>query len=105
MSFNHRSSERFKTQLPISLSFGSQITLQGQVKDISTKSAFIAIKSSVHMAVHDELTFKISPDVNSAIEGTGSISRVSPGEGIAIYFTKMDTDSTKQLDQFIKSLR
>jgi len=96
-SSNHREAPRVSSALPVNLIFGSQITLLGQVKDLSLKSAFIRVKSSIHMAIHDELEFNI----NSSIQGFARISRVAPGEGIAIYFTKIDEASSSRLQQLV----
>ena len=97
---NQRSSKRFCLSLPVQISFGSQITLQGQIKDLSLKSAFIIIKSSVHMAMNEELTFVIEDlphDPEGRVEGSARISRVAVGEGIAIYFTRVDDASIRHL--------
>ena len=101
---NNRTSARYHLILPIDLSFGTQITLQGQLKDISLKSAFVNVRSSIHMAVNDEVGFTIpklphAQDVQ--IQGSARISRVSKGEGIAIYFTKIDESSTEHLQKLI----
>ena len=101
---NHRTTQRFNFNLPVQLSFGSQITLQGQVKDLSLKSAFINVKGSVHMALNDELTFHIGNPADNGenrIQGSGRISRLAAGEGIAIYFTEMDQASSNRLQQLI----
>ena len=97
MSYPLRSSEqrqeyRVGTDLPATISVGSQLTIQGRLKDLSLKSAFIIIKSSVYLQLHEEVGFAImsSPnDVKPAIFGTARISRLVPGEGLAIYFTSM----------------
>ena len=98
---NSRSIQRFSLSGSIDLIFGSQITLKGQIKDISLKSAFIIVKSSIHMAVNDELNFTIERPSNVLIQGSARISRVSAGEGIGIYFVNMDESSTKHLQQLI----
>ncbi len=101
---NNRSDKRVNLGLPIQLSFGSQITLLGQLKDLSMKSAFIVIKSSIHMAMNEELEFQIKDPLKNKedfIKGTACISRVSPGEGIAIYFTKLDDVSTANLQTLV----
>ncbi len=102
---NQRNSQRYPVILPILLSFGTQITLQGQLKDLSLKSAFINVKSSsIHMAIHDDLTFvveKLPNGIEGTIEGAARISRVAPGDGIAVYFTKMDDASTENLQRLI----
>ena len=104
MANNQRITQRFNLSLPIQLIFGSQITLAGQIKDLSLKSAFITVKSSIHMATNDELEFAIPnlpADPKAVIQGSARISRVAAGEGIAIYFTKMDEKSTNLLQQLI----
>ena len=104
---NQRELQRVALNLPIQLVFGSQIILQGQIKDISSKSAFVKIKSSIHMAINDELSFIIERTANDPqgrVQGSARISRVTAGEGIAIYFTKMDTASLNQLQQMINAI-
>ena len=98
---NQRDTQRLSLSIPIDLMFGTQITLRGQVKDLSPKGAFVLIKSSVHMATSDELEFNISVPGNAdaCIHGTARISRVAPGEGIAVYFTKMDDASKGYLQK------
>ncbi len=99
---NQREEQRISVNLAIKISFGTQIVLEGKLKDISLKSAFLVLKGSVHMSPHDEVAFAIaSENPSGVIEGTARISRVSVGEGIAIYFTKMDDASTKRLQQLI----
>ncbi len=96
---NNRSTERFPASLSINLMFGTQITLKGQIRDLSLKSAFILVRSSISMDVNDGLSFSIENPNNAeaSIQGSATISRVSIGEGIAIYFTKMDEESTNHL--------
>ena len=101
---NQRNIQRLSLSFPIDLIFGTQITLHGQIKDLSLKSAFIIVKSSIHMDTNDELKFSITglpDDPDGVIEGSATISRVAPGEGIAIYFTKMDERSTKNLQRIV----
>ena len=100
---NQRQNQRVASTLPIQLKFGTQITIQGQLKDISANSAFVKIKSSVYMAPQDELDFSILRSSNNEefVQGTARIFRIAPGEGIAIYFTKMDDDSTQKLRELI----
>ena len=101
---NQRDTQRLSLSIPIDLIFGTQITLRGQIKDISLKGAFINIKGGVHMALHDKLEFIIKDIPGSAdacIQGTARISRVTPGEGIAIYFTRMDETSTGHLQRLV----
>lgn len=107
MPNNNRHSPRFSSSLPIQISFGSQITLLGQIKDLSLKSAFVILKSSIHMALNDELSFSIANakgEFNGDIEGKARISRISAGEGIAIYFTEIAEPSLTHLTQLIASL-
>ena len=101
---NQRQIIRTTSSLPIKLMFGTQITLEGQLKDLSLKSAFIKIKESIFMQPNDELNFSIPHSrngVNEPVEGSGRVSRIAAGEGIAIYFTKMDDDSSTRLKELI----
>ena len=95
---------RTSLEFPVRISVGSQITVQGQLKDLSLNSAFIKIKSTVFLKAGDEVGFAIqtSPDEEEAsIQGLARISRFVPGEGFAIYFSKMDDDSLKCLKKFL----
>ena len=99
-----REGQRVASVLPIQISIGSQVTLQGQLKDLSFKSAFIRIKGSIYLQLNDELDFAIllpSAEEEEKISGSGRISRIEPGEGFAIYFTKMDGASTGRLKKLL----
>ena len=101
---NKRQDQRFSSSFPVQISVGSQITLEGQLKDLSLKSAFMKIKESVYMKPNDELDFTIKLSLNgieSLIQGQARISRIAAGEGFAIYFTKMDESSTNLLKQIV----
>ena len=103
---NQRDTQRLSLSIPIDLIFGTQITLRGQIKNLSLKGAFIIIKSSVHMATNDELEVNIKGlpgDPDACIQATARISRVAPGEGIAIYFTKMDGISEGHLQRLVNT--
>lgn len=101
---NQRQNQRVSVNLTVRISFGSQVTLTGRIRDLSLKSAFIIIKSGVHMQMNDELTFVIdhpSGPTHRGVEGTARISRVSAGDGIAVYFTKLDDESLAQLKAWV----
>ncbi len=100
--YERRQIKRHSKNLPIQIGIGTQIIINGQIRDISAKSAFIYIKNSVYFQQDDELNFKIENFNNGSgesIEGTARISRIEPGEGIAIYFTGLDEESSEQLSQ------
>lgn len=101
---NQRSDLRFSSELPVKISIGSQLTLNGQLKDLSMKSAFIRIKYSIYLQMNDEVGFAIqcSPKEEDVITGLARISRISAGEGFAIYFTKMEKPSVSKLKEFLK---
>ena len=102
---NQRQNQRVPISLSVKISFGSQVTLSGRIRDLSLKSAFILVKGGVHMQLNDELAFVIeNPDtsVQQDVQGSARISRVSAGEGIAIYFVKMDEASTNQLRKMLE---
>ncbi len=105
---NKRQDPRYTSSFPIQIIIGTQITLQGQLRDLSLKSAFIKIKESIFMQPNDELNFIIRRSVENledCVQGQARISRIAVGEGIAIYFTKMDEDSTNRLKQMVESNR
>ncbi|MBF0387074.1 MAG: PilZ domain-containing protein [Candidatus Omnitrophica bacterium] len=107
-SFNNlRSDSRVSSELPARLSIGSQLTLNGRLKDLSLKSAFIRIKHSVYVQLNDEVGFAIQISMNNAeelIEGMARISRIAGGEGLAIYFTRMEEPSIRRLKELLKSM-
>ncbi len=103
---NRRRANRIKSSLPIELQIDQQITVQGRLKDITVKSAFVLMKSSVYMEVNDEFRFYIRSVTNAedeALTGIARVSRIAPGEGIAIYFTDMDTSATNRLAEMLNS--
>jgi hypothetical protein len=92
-------------ELPARISIGSQLTMQGRLKDLSLKSAFIALESKLFLQLNDEVGFAIyrsSGDLSDFIQGLGRISRFVAGEGLAIYFTKLDEASTTRLKELLK---
>jgi len=104
-SNDQRSQPRIPVELPATISIGTQLTVKGQVKDLSLSSAFIKIKYSVYLSVNDEVGISVqtSPtDTTILIEGQACISRIVPGEGFAIYFTKISDDSTKALKKLVQ---
>lgn len=102
---NQRQNHRVPVNLIAKISFGSQVTLMGRIRDLSLKSAFILIKGAVHMQLNDEIAFTIEPGEATqqpAVSGMARISRISAGEGIAIYFVKLDENSTNQLRKLVE---
>ncbi len=100
-----RQESRVGLELPAQISVGSQLTIQGKLKDISEKSAFIIMKSSVYLKNNDEVGFSIqcSPDdAEDAIHGLARVSRIAVGDGLAIYFTDMDKASARRLHKLLK---
>jgi hypothetical protein len=100
-----RQEVRVGVELPAQISIGSQLTMQGQLKDLSLKSAFIAMKSKLYLQPNDEIGFAIfrsSEDEADSIQGLARISRIVVGEGLAIYFTKLDEASTGRLKELLK---
>jgi hypothetical protein len=102
---DQRQQPRVSLELPATISIGTQLTINGQVKDLSLSSAFIKIKNMVYLNVNDEvgLVVQASPtDTTIIIEGTVRISRIVPGEGFAVYFVKVDDNSTKNIKKFLQ---
>ena len=102
-----RSQQRVELEIPVAISVGTQITIKGQLKDLSVNSAFITIKNNIYLNVNDEIGIAIqsSPDDASVlIQGSARISRIVPGEGFAVYFTKLDDDSLKCIKKLLLKL-
>jgi hypothetical protein len=101
---DQRGQLRVNAEFPATISVGSQLTVKGQLKDLSSSSAFIRIKNNIFLSVNDEVGFTIqlsSGSDDEIIEGLARISRIVPGEGLAIYFTKIDDDSLKCIKKFL----
>jgi hypothetical protein len=96
---------RVNSELPATISVGTQLTIQGRLKDISSKSAFIRIKNSIFLQIHDEVGFSIqcsAGNVDDLISGLARVSRIVGGEGVAVYFTKMDDNSLARLKELVQ---
>jgi len=96
---------RVGVELPARIVIGSQLTMQGQLKDLSLKSAFISLQSKLFLQLNDEVGFAIlrsQDDISEFIYGLARISRIVAGEGLAIYFTKMDDVSAGRLRELLK---
>ena len=102
---NRRQNDRVSSNLTVEIAIGSQVVIQGQLRDLSSKGAFIRMKSSVFLQQNDELNFQIkcSSVEEDIINGEARISRIVVGEGIAIYFTKLSEQSTLRLQQLLPS--
>ena len=95
-SNDQRSQPRLSLDLPATISIGSRLSIKGQLKDLSMNSAFIRIKNSIYLNVNDEIGISIQCSTDEAgvqIEGLARISRIVPGEGLAVYFTQLDGES------------
>ena len=95
-SNDQRGQPRVMLDLPATISVGSQLSVKGQLKDLSLNSAFIKIKNSIYLNVNDEIGISIqcsADDAGVQIQGMARISRIVPGEGFAVYFTQLDDES------------
>jgi len=102
---NRREDRRVASNLPIELKLDAQVTVQAKLKDISPNSAFVQMRESVYMRLNDELKFfikRVGGDLATGIAGTGRISRIVQGEGIALYFTELDKEASAQLAELLK---
>ena len=107
MDYNdQRSQQRISVEFPATISVGTQLTVKGQLKDLSLNSAFIKIKNNIYLKINDEIGFTIQCPTNDEtvemIQGTARISRMVPGEGFAVYFTKIDDDSLKYIKKHLQ---
>ncbi len=103
-SQDQRRDKRVEVKVPVQISVGAQFTLMGALKDLSFKSAFITIKASVYFQINDEVGFVIqgpSGKEDDVVKGLARISRIAPGEGFAIYFTRLDNGSEARLKKLI----
>ena len=102
---DQRRDARVNSELPAVISIGSQLSLQGQLKDLSLKSAFVRIKNSIFIQSGDEIGLTIGSSSNAAddaIQVTARISRIVGGEGFAVYFTKMNDASLARLQKLLQ---
>ena len=104
-SFDKRGQQRVSVDFPATISVGTQLTVKGLLKDISLGSAFITIKTNIYLNVNDEIGVAIqsSPeDETVLVQGLARISRIVPGEGFAVYFTKIDDESLKNIKKLLQ---
>ena len=102
---NQRQTQRVALSLPIQISYGSQITVLGQIKDLSLKSAFVRIKNSVFIQSGDEIGLTIGSSSSGSDEGIQVLARVSRivgGEGFAVYFTKIDDNALDRIQKLLQ---
>ena len=101
---DQRDQPRVSVEFPATISVGSQLTVKGQIKNISLNSAFVRIKNNLYLDINDEVGIAIqcSPDDdNEMVQGLARISRIVPGEGFAVYFTKIDESSLKRIKKLL----
>ena len=104
-SSDQRGQPRINVEFPATISVGSQLTVKGYLRDLSLTSAFVRIKNNIYLNINDEIGITIqcsSNDVNVQIEATARISRMVPGEGFAVYFTKIADDSVKLIKKILQ---
>lgn len=102
---DQRSEKRVSLELPAQIRIGTQLVLNGTLRDLSLRSAFIVMKSSVYMKLNDEVGFSIARSAGSSavlVQGWARVSRIVVGEGLAIYFTSMDDTSAGRLKELFK---
>ena len=56
---NRRLNSRVASNLPVEISIGSQVIIHGQLKDLSSKDAFVRMKSNIFIELNDALNFEI----------------------------------------------
>jgi len=103
-SNDQRGQPRVIVEFPATISVGSQLTVKGKLKDLSLNSAFVSIKNNIYLSINDEVGIAIqcsATDSSVQIEAMARISRMVPGEGFAVYFTKMDENSLKQIKKLL----
>ena len=101
---DQRGQPRVSVEFPATISVGSQLTVKGYLKDLSLNSAFIRIKNSIFLNINDEIgiTIQCSTEEDAPmIEGMARISRMVPGEGFVVYFTKIDDNSVKLIKKML----
>ena len=101
---DQRGQPRVIVEFPATISVGSQLTVKGKLKDLSLNSAFVTIKNNIYLSINDEVGIAIqcsTTDPSIQIEATARISRIVPGEGFAVYFTKMEDESLKQVKKLL----
>ena len=104
-SNDQRGHPRVNVEFPATISVGSQLTVKGHLKDLSLNSAFVKIKNNIYLNINDEVGITIqcsSDDASVAIQGMARISRMVPGEGFVVYFTKIDDDSLKHIKKLLQ---
>lgn len=102
---DQRGQPRVSVEFPATISVGSQLTIKGNLKDLSLNSAFIRIKNSIYLNINDEVGVTIhcpSADSTIQIQGMARISRMVPGEGFVVYFTKIDDESLKHIKKLLQ---
>ena len=102
---DQRGQPRVNVEFPVTISVGSQLTVKGHLKDISLNSAFIRIKNNIYLNINDEIGIAIQSSADDAkivVQGQARISRIVPGEGLAVYFTKIDDASSNYIKKVLQ---
>ena len=58
-SNDQRGQPRVSVEFPATISVGSQLTVKGQLKDLSLNSAFVRIKNNIYLNINDEIGITI----------------------------------------------
>jgi hypothetical protein len=106
-NYDQRGQPRVSLEIPATITVGTQISVKGHLKDLSLTSAFVRIKNMLYLTVNDEIGIIIQSSSNGEnieIQGTARISRIVPGEGFAVYFTKIDDTSLDCIKKIVQKM-
>ncbi len=106
---NRRSDKRVVVDISCAVTLSNGIKIPGTAKNLSAKGMFV--ESSFPLNKGTEVTVNFTVPIKGGIQPIEAISqiehratRVSLGEyGIGVYFTEIDDDSIKVLDEYIAS--
>lgn len=105
MMTHNRQSERVTVvHHSVHLSLAPQLTIFGELKDISLSGAFVRVKNRIYFENDTPIDFMIKRTKSSTyewIEGSGIIARIAHKDGIGIRFTDFKHDSSSRLKRLI----
>ncbi len=99
-----RKEQRVAVTAKIKISIGTQLTVEGQIKDITLNSAFITMRNNIYLNSNDTISYEFEVTLDGKLcifKGNAYVTRIVKGEGFVISFLKMDEASLNNLKKLL----
>lgn len=99
-----RKEQRVGIVAKIKISIGTQLTVEGQIKDITLTSVFVSMRNNIYLNSNDTIQYEFETTVEGkpyVFKGNAYVTRIVKGEGFVISFSGMDDVSLNNLKRVL----